>query len=130
MDALTSIFPVLVTIAALLLAFFALRLDRRLSRGSKSAGPREPARPEQVGLQRTPWELKALDDQIRAGANRQARQDLVLTVNRLTAAAGINDPAYTLNTNANDHMIANVIAMLEQRLELAPLDPMLGSPHR
>ncbi len=130
MGFLASAFPLLVTVATLVLAFFALRLDRRLSRGSKSAGPREPMRPEQVGLQRTPWELKALDDQVRAGANRQARQDLVMTVNRLTTAAGITDPAYILDSNANDHMIANVIAMLEQRLELAPLGPMLGSPHR
>ena len=130
MQALAAAFPLLVTLATLALGIFAFRLDRRLSRGSQNAGPRYVVRPEQVGLQRTPWELTALDDQVRAGGNRQARQDLIQTVNRLTAAAGITDPAYTLTTNANDHMIANVISLLEQRLELAPLEPMLGSPHR
>lgn len=123
MSALTALFPVLVFLATVALVVFAIRLDRRLSRGSQSAGPREVMQPEQVGLQRTPWELKALDDQVRSGANRQARHDLVQTINRLTTAAGITDPAYRLDTNANDHMIANVISLLEQRLELPPLEP-------
>jgi len=120
MQLLASLFPLLVVLATLALAFFAIRLDQRLSRGSQSAGPRYVVRPEQVGLQQTPWELKALDDQVRAASNHQARHDLTQTINRLTRAAGIDDPAYILTPDANDYMIAGVIDMLERRLELTP----------
>ncbi|MGI9597293.1 MAG: hypothetical protein ACR2QK_14110 [Acidimicrobiales bacterium] len=135
MEALASAFPLLVFVASLALAFFALRLNRRLSRGAQSAGPREVVRPDQVGLQQTPWELKAIDDQIRVPANSRARGDLVQTINRLTRAAGVTDPAFLLPPNASDPMIANVILLLERRLELPPLLPLqpdqrLGSADR
>lgn len=135
MEALAAAFPLLVFLAALALAFFAFRLNRRISRGAQSAGPREVVRPEQVGLQRTPWELRAIDDQIRVPSNSRARTDLVHTINRLTKAAGVTDPAYLLPPNANDTMITAVIDHLERRLELPPLQPMpepqrLGSPDR
>lgn len=121
MDLLISLFPLLVVVATLALIVFVIRLDQRLSRGSQSAGPRDTVRPKQVGLQQTPWELQALDDQVRATSNHQARQDLTQTINRLTRAAGIDDPAYLLNPGDNDYMIAGVIEALERRLELPPL---------
>ncbi len=129
MATLASMFPLLVFVASLALAFFIFRLNRRLSRGAQSAGPREVVRPDQVGLQRTPWELRAIDDQIRVPANSRARHDLVNTINRLTKAAGVSDPAYLLPPNAEDAMIAAVIDHLERRLELPPLTPV-GPPQR
>ena len=128
MEALAVAFPVLVVVSGLILAVLAMRLDRKLSRGSQSAGPRDVVPPEQVGLQRTPWELKALHDQVRSGADRQARHDLVQTVNRLSTAAGVTDPRWHLENNANDHMIANVIATLEQQLELPPIEQPNNQP--
>ncbi|MGB5760116.1 MAG: hypothetical protein WBM50_24590 [Acidimicrobiales bacterium] len=121
MGTLASIFPLLVVVAGLALAFFAFRLNRKLSRGAQSAGPWEVVQPEQVGLQRTPWELKAIDDQVRVPSNSRARGDLVQTINRLTKAAGVTDPAYLLAPNASDAMIEAVIGHLERGLDLAPL---------
>ncbi len=121
MNLLTTLFPLLVVVATLVLGVFVIRLDQKLSRGSRSAGPRETTRPKQVGLQKTPWELRAIDDQLRAASNRQARADLANTINRLSRAAGIDDPAFMLNQQANDNMISGVIATLEERLDLPPL---------
>ena len=121
-----EVFPLLVFLATLLLAFFAIRLSRRLSRGSQSAGPREVVRPQQVGLQQTPWELSAIDEQLRSGWNARGRIDLVTTVNRLTTAAGLHDPALQLPTNASDEHISRVVAHLEHHLELTPPVPGRG----
>lgn len=121
MSDLAVLFPVIVLLSLAGLIIFVIRLDRKLSRGAQSAGPRELVRPNQAGLQRTPWELRALDDQLRAATNQRARQDLVQTINRLSKAAGVTDEALQLPPNANDTMIAAVISHLEDRLELAPL---------
>lgn len=118
-----SLFPFVVVVAGLVLAFFVFRLNRRLGRGAQSAGPRDVIRPEQVGLQRTPWELQAIDDQLRLAPNSRARTDLVHTINRLTKAAGETDPAFLLPPNATDAHIAGVVDRLELRLELPPLTP-------
>jgi hypothetical protein len=135
METLATIFPFLVVVAALALAFLAFRLNLRVSRGSQSAGPRDLVRPAPVGLQRTPWELKALDDQVRASTNHRARGDLVHTVNRLTRASGIDDPALILAPDADDATISAIVDHLERRLELPPLMPTpttqrLGSADR
>lgn len=120
MQALATFFPVLVLFSTLALVVFAIRLDQRLSRGSQSPGPRQIIRPKQAGLRQTPWELTALDNQAKARPGDLARHDLIQTVNRLTSAAGIHDPAYMLTADANDYMIAGVIELLERRLELTP----------
>lgn len=129
MNVLVSAFPLLVVVGGLVLAFFVFRLNRRLSRGAQNAGPRYVMRPQQAGLQRTPWELRAIDDQILLPPNSRARTDLVHTINRLTKAAGETDPAYLLGPHASDTDIAAVVDRLEQRLELPPLMP-LNSPQR
>ena len=74
-----------------------------------------------MGLQRTPWELQALDQQLQAPRGNAARRELIHTVNKLTEAAGVTDPAYTLHADAGDDAVAAVIAHLEQRMELPPL---------
>ena len=51
------------------------------------------------------------------------RQELVHTVNKLTEAAGVTDPRYTLHPDAGDDAISAVISHLEQRMELPPLVP-------
>lgn len=129
MSLLPTLFPLLVVLATLVLGIFVIRLDQKLSRGSQSAGPRETIRPKQVGLQQTPWELRAIDDQLRAASNRQARADLTNTINRLSKAAGIDDPAFMLTHEANDNMISGVIATLEERLDLPPLTAQHGLDH-
>ncbi len=126
MSLLPSLFPLLVVLATLVLGIFVIRLDQKLSRGSQNAGPRDVVRAKQVGLQQTPWELRAIDDQLRAASNRQARADLSNTINRLSKAAGIDDPAFMLTPQANDNMISGVIATLEERLELPPLTAQPG----
>jgi hypothetical protein len=123
MGALASFFPLLVVVATVALIVFLIRLDRRLSRGALSAGPRSPARAEPPGLQQTPWELKAIDDQLLASPGHQARSDLTKTVNRLIQAAGVDDPGRLLPPNASDHEIGDAISRLEQQLELPPLMP-------
>lgn len=129
MEALAAAFPLLVFVASAALVIFVIRLDRRLSRGARSAGPREVVRPAPVGLQRTPWELKALNDQLRMSSNHRARSDLVQTINRLSRAAGLQEPRFFLTPDASDAMIAAVVDHLERLLELPPLPPMPGT-HR
>lgn len=135
MPGLTGIFPLLVILLFLALMALLYRLDRRLSRGSLSPGPREPVRAEPPGLLQTPWELQAIDDQLRGYPGDRHRTDLIKTVNRLIGAAGIAEPAAQLPFDATDHEIETVIAELERRLELGPLVPggdprRLGSHHR
>ncbi len=121
MALLATLFPWLVVLASLILAILAIRLDRRVSRGSQSAGPREVPHPEPVGLQRTPWELQALDEQVRVQRGTAARRELIHTVNRLTEAAGVTDQRYVLHPDAGDDAVTAVILHLEQRMELPPL---------
>ncbi|MEM7272537.1 MAG: hypothetical protein AAF547_05605 [Actinomycetota bacterium] len=129
MSTFVSLFPLLVVVAGLVLAVLAFRLDRRLSRGARSAGPREVVRPVPVGLQQTPWELQALHDQVQLPTGSAVRRELIHTVNKLTEAAGVTDPNYRLPPEASDAAIAGVILHLEQRLELPPVvDHATGAP--
>lgn len=125
MSMLTTLFPWMVVVASIVLAILAIRLDRRVSRGSQSAGPRDVLQPEPVGLQQTPWELQALDDQVRIQRGTAARRELIHTVNRLTEAAGVTDPNYVLHPQSGDDAIAAVVLHLEQRMDLPPLRPPL-----
>lgn len=123
-----GVFPVLVGIMMIGLLALLYRLDRRLSRGSLSPGPREPVMPNPPGLLATPWELQAIDEQLRGRPGDRHRSDLVKTVNRLIGSAGVRDPIAQLPFDATDHEIQNVMAELERRLELQPLLP--GHPER
>ncbi|MEM9565676.1 MAG: hypothetical protein AAGA93_23845 [Actinomycetota bacterium] len=130
MDGLVFAFAPVVAVCVLVLLALLLRLDRRLSRGSLSAGPREPLRAEPPGLLQTPWELQAIDDQLLGLPGDRHRSDLVKTINRLIDAGGITDPAARLPFDARDHEIETVVAELERRLELGPLPPTTGGPGR
>ncbi len=130
MDGLVFAFAPVVAIAVLILLALLLRLDRRLSRGSLSAGPREPLRAEPPGLLQTPWELQAIDDQLRGLPGDRHRADLVKTINRLIDAGGITEPGARLPFDARDHEIETVVAELERRLELAPLTVPAGGRSR
>lgn len=123
MAGLTGIFPVLVLLFFVALLALLYRLDRRLSRGSLSPGPREPVRAEPPGLLQTPWELRAIDDQLRGYPGDRHRSDLIKTVNRLIGAGGITDATAQLPFDATDAEIEMVVAELERRLELGPLLP-------
>ncbi len=128
-----AVFPLLVGIVLVGLLALLFRLDRRLSRGSLGPGPREPVRPDPPGLLATPWELQAIDEQLRGRPGDRHRSDLVKTVNRLISSAGIRDETARLPFDATDHEIQNVIAELERRLELEPFrsdpDGPPGRPH-
>ncbi|MEM7323659.1 MAG: hypothetical protein AAF531_11295 [Actinomycetota bacterium] len=121
MDLVVTLFPWLIVLAALVLVVLAFRLDKRISRGARSAGPREVPHPEPVGLQQTPWELEALHEQVRVRRGTAARRELIHTVNRLTEAAGVTDPRFQLHPESGDDAVAAVILHLEQRMELPPL---------
>ncbi len=119
-------FPLLVVVAVVVLLVLALRLDRRLSRGAYSAGPWKTERPTPPGQERTPWELKAIDDQLilatGAGGAAVPRYDLTATVNRLITAAGL-PPREQLPLSANLQELSTAIGLIEDRLGLAPLTP-------
>lgn len=121
MNLLTALFPLLVVMAGVVLGILAFRLDRRLSRGSRSAGPRDVVQPTPVGLKRTPWELQALHDQVQLPVGSTVRRELIHTVNKLTEAAGVTDPNYRLPPDASDAAVAAVVLHLEQRLDLPPV---------
>lgn len=121
MTVLAQAFPWLVVLATLLLFAVVIRLDRRISRGSQSAGPRHVERPKPIGLQQTPWELKAIDDQVKSGHGARARIELINTINRLSRAAGVDDPRYQLSPDAPNQSILWVVNQLETQLELGPL---------
>lgn len=118
MSALPVVFPLLVVVGTLAFIGLAFRLGRRISRGSRSAGPFEPLRPPPPGLQQTPWELSAIADQLGSANASRSRIDLINTVNRLTRAAGETDPRFTLHAAADNGQIAWVIDHLERRLDL------------
>ena len=121
MTTLAAAFPWLVFAACVGLLVVVIRLDRRLSRGARSAGPRDIQRPRPVGLQQTPWELKAIDDQLQSGTGTRPRIDLTNTLNRLTRAAGLDGPQHQLPPNATNDMIQWVVQELETKLELGPM---------
>ncbi len=128
MEAIAQLFPFLVFILACALIVFVIRLDRRLSRGSRSPGPRQVVRATPVGQRQTPWELQAINDQLRLSTNARARTDLVNTLNRLTTAAGLRDPSFTLPPNASDLHISTIVERLERQLELPPLTSFPTAP--
>lgn len=135
MAGLPGLFPVFVVLFVVGLLALLYRLDRRLSRGSLNPGPREPVRAEPPGLLQTPWELQAIDDQLRGYPGDRHRTDLIKTVNRLITASGIAGPEAQLPFDAADHEIELVVTELERRLELGPLMPSndprrLGSTNR
>lgn len=128
MAGLASVFPIVVALVTIVLLILLFRLDRRLSRGALDAGPRESVPAEPPGLARTPWELRAIDDQLRSPAGARTRADLVKTLNRLIKAADPGGGTAQLPFDATDHEIAAVIAHLERRLELGPLVPDRPAP--
>lgn len=135
MSGLTSAFPVLVAVAMVVMLVLLVRLERRVSRGSLSPGPREPVEAKPPGLLATPWELRAIDEQLRGLPGDRHRSDLVKTVNRLITSSGIRDETIRLPFDATDAEIETVIAELERRLELGQLlpgrsDQELGSSNR
>ena len=123
-DQLAAAFPLLVVVAVVLLLVLALRLDRRLSRGAYSAGPWETEHPTPPGQERTPWELKAIDDQLTlasgAGGAAVPRYDLTATVNRLVTASGLS-ANHQLPLSANLQELSAAIGQIEHRLGLPPL---------
>lgn len=125
MQILVRLFPLLIMAAVLGIGFLALRLDQRTSRSSYSAGPIEIPRPRPVGQEPTPWELRAIDDQLRLvvnhGSTAVPRYDVAATVNRLTTAAGLTDPRDQLPVTASEAELAAAITLIEHRLELRPL---------
>lgn len=123
MAGLATGFPILVVLATIALLALLFRLDRRLSRGAINAGPRNPVPAEPPGLARTPWELRAIDDQLRSPTGGRTRTDLVKTLNRLIKAADPGGGTAQLPFDATDHEIVALIGHLERRLELGPLVP-------
>lgn len=121
MAGLVGVFPLLVVAVTAVLLALLFRLDRRLSRGSLNAGPREPEPARPPGLLRTPWELRAIDDQLRSTPGARSRADLVKTLNRLIATA-TPGRAGLLPLDATDQDLATAVDELERLLELGPLD--------
>ncbi|MEL7156364.1 MAG: hypothetical protein AAFN30_07170 [Actinomycetota bacterium] len=105
MIVLVDLFPLLVLLAALLVAFLALRLHRHLGQASYSAGPLEVLPPEPPGQEATPWELRAIEAQLdmvtHPGTGVVRRYDLTATINRLSASAGLVGSEYELPITAN-----------------------------
>lgn len=125
-DLLYVLFPLLVLLGALVVFVAALRLDRRMSRGAHSAGPADVPRPAPAGQAALPWELQAIEDQLRLSATPTSstvpRHDLSATVNRLMRAAGFNLPHEQIPPGASPERLAQAIAKIEHRLGLPPLE--------
>jgi hypothetical protein len=122
---LFELFPLLVVIGVLIVVVGALRLDRRMSRGAYSAGPTEVPRPDPAGQAAVPWELRAIEDQLRMASAQSSqavpRYDLTATVNRLLTAAGLTDPRHQLPVTATEAELAAAVTKIEQQLGLPPL---------
>jgi len=104
----------IVGLVALIVLF--IRLNRRVSRGTDSAGPRILEQPVPVGQKATSWELEAIDAQLTSHRTSTARQDLIATVNRLAAASG--EPGRVSGNADNveiDHLITRVENLIEGR---------------
>ncbi|MEM9131447.1 MAG: hypothetical protein AAF962_06480 [Actinomycetota bacterium] len=124
-DLLLDLVPLAVFIAALAVAFLAIRLQRHLGNGPYSAGPLEVQKPDPPGQEATPWELKAIDDQLTllerpSGVVR--RYDLTNTINRLSTAAGLHGPGHELPITATSADLYAAVSRIEQRLDLPPLE--------
>lgn len=123
---LSTIFPFLAFGALIAILVLFVRLDRRMSRGAHSAGPRQTQRPRPTGQERTPRELKAIEDQLMMTRNQAApavsRYDLTATVNRLVSAAGLDNPNDQLPITANEMRLGQAITRIEERIGLPPID--------
>ncbi len=118
MIVLADALPAIALLAAVGLTILLIRLNRRVSRGSRSAGPRTVEPPSPAGLTATPWELEAIDLQLRSPRDSVARRDLVATVNRLiTASRDRTDLAPIPLDDSNDD-VERVVEVLESRLDL------------
>lgn len=125
-DVLISAFPFIAGAVAVLVLVLAVRLDRKMSRGAYSAGPRDPEQPAPPGQKKTPWELQAIEDQLQLMRTQNSRAvpryDLNATVNRLIVAARLDDPNYQLPITADEAEIGAAVTRIENRLGLGPLD--------
>ena len=123
MSQLAAALPLVAVIAVIGLTLLLLRLNRRVSRGSRSAGPRRVEPPNPAGLTATPWELEAIDLQLRAPKTSIARSDLVATVNRLITASRDRTKLTPIPLDASNDDIERVIEVLESRLDLGGSTP-------
>lgn len=129
MSALAQAFPLLVTVAVVAIVVLLVRLDRRVGRGARGPGPREPLRPEPAGLRQIPWEIESIDLQLQ-GSDPAARAALVRTINQVITAAGPGHGRQTLRPDATNADIEAVVADLERQLELPPLAPTPVQPRK
>ncbi len=116
-------FPILAIAALVSVLALAFRLSRRIDRGPTSAGPVETEPVTPPGQEPSPWELRAIDDQLRRLVRPEPgvrRSDLTATVNRLITAAGL--PAHDqLLPGADLNQLAAAVTRIEDRLGLPPL---------
>ncbi len=118
MTVLADALPLIATLGFIGLTILLIRLNRRISRGSRSAGPRIVEPPNPPGLAATPWELEAIDLQLRSATETVARRDLVSTVNRLITASRDRVDLAPIPPNASNDDIERVINVLESQLDL------------
>lgn len=118
MTVLADSLPLIAVVAVIGVSLLLLRLNRRVSRGSRSAGPRFVETPTPTGLTATPWELEAIDLQLRSPKQSAARQDLVATVNRLITAGRDRADLAPIPLDATNDDIERVVEILESRLDL------------
>jgi hypothetical protein len=129
MSVLAGLLPLIWFVAAVGLLILVIRLNRRLSRGSRTAGPRVTPTPDPVGLTATPWELEAIHLQLKAPPDSPARRDLVATVNRLIAASRDRAQLAPLPLSATNTEIERVMAELESKLGVQS-DTAMPGRHR
>lgn len=118
MTAVADALPAITLLAAIGLSILLLRLNQRISRGSRSAGPRTVEPPSPAGLTATPWELEAIDLQLRSPMDSVARRDLVATVNRLITASRDRTDLAPIPLDASNRDVERVVEVLESRLDL------------
>jgi hypothetical protein len=118
MTFLADALPFVAVIAMIGMVILLVRLNRRVSRGSRSAGPRSVDAPDPVGLTATPWELEAIDLQLSSPRDSPARRDLVATVNRLIAASQNHTRRTVLPISAGNGEIEDIVIDLEKKLGL------------
>ena len=125
-DILLQVYPWAVALGVVVVFIAALRLDRRMSRGAHSAGPADVPRPAPPGQAEIPWELEAIEGQLRLAAGRTSlavqRYDLTATVNRLLVAAGLTGAHHQLPMTATEDQLDHAITLIERQLELPPLE--------
>jgi hypothetical protein len=119
MSALAGLLPLVWFAGACGLIILVIRLNRRLSRGSRTAGPRRTPKPDPPGLAATPWELEAIDQQLTSPLGSTARRDLVATVNRLIAASRDRAELAPLPLSASNRDIEQVVSILETKLDVS-----------